>query len=109
MEGFHYLRVVVCYPYVLGIDWNRIDTLIASFIFTQSEIAAQTTWMNIVMIVDCFVYGLSVAIGSKISFFIVKDEIHNAKKTAFVANGTCFGFGIILGLILYFCSEGIAS
>jgi len=92
----------------LELIWNRIDTLIASFLFTQSEIAAQVTWMNIVMIMDCFSYGFAVSISSKISFFIVKEEISNAKKSAMIAIGTVFSLGVIFGLILWGFGPSIA-
>ena len=66
----------------LELLWNRVDTLIASFIFTESEIAAQASWMNLVVIVDCFSYGFGVSVSSKISYFMVQGDIATSKKAA---------------------------
>ena len=89
--------------------WNRLDTLIASFIFSESEIAAQCLFMNIVMVVDCFAYGFEFSITHKISYFIIKDDIKNAKKITVISNLVVLLIGIIQALTVYFCSNGIAN
>ena len=52
--------------------WNRLDTLITSFYFTEAEIATQASWNTSLMVVDCFAYGFGMAMTSVISEFIIK-------------------------------------
>ena len=66
--------------------WNRLDTLIASFLFTEAQIATQCLWMNIVMLMDCFSYGFEFSITSKISYFVIKDDIPSAKRVTWISN-----------------------
>lgn len=93
----------------LELFWVRLDTVIASFYFTESEIATQTSWGNVIMIIDCISYGFGLAMSSTISIFIVKLDIYNAKKSAFVANSTIFLIGIVLAVFLYIYSADIAA
>ena len=40
--------------FFLELLWNRLDTLVASFLFTDAEIATQSAWMNLVMVIGNF-------------------------------------------------------
>jgi Na+-driven multidrug efflux pump len=93
----------------LELLWNRIDTILVSFIFTESEIATQASWMNVVMVIDCFGYGFGVSIASSITAYIVQDKIYDAKKTSIIANAVIFVLGCVFGSLVYFFAEEIAS
>lgn len=58
----------------LELFWTRLDTIIASIWFNPLEIATQSSFGNIVMIMDCCAYGLSIATASMISKFIVQKK-----------------------------------
>jgi Na+-driven multidrug efflux pump len=40
---------------------------------------------------------------------VVKGEVKTARNTAIIANAIIFGFGVVLGLLLYFFSESVAN
>lgn len=94
---------------VLEILFSRIDTLIASFYFTDSELACQVSWMNIVMVMDCFAYGFGLSIASSISNFIVKKDIYNSIKVSIISNATVFLFGCVFAILLFIFNKEIAS
>lgn len=78
----------------LELFWNRMDTLICSLYFTEVEIATQSSWMNVVMTMDCFAYGFGIATASRISNYIVQGHVNTSIKSAIIANITVFCLGL---------------
>lgn len=93
----------------LELFWNRLDTLIASFYFTEAEIATQSSWMNSVMTMDCFAYGFGLAAASKISKFMIQENSRMAIKVCIIANLTIFCMGCVFGVLLHIKSEEVAA
>jgi hypothetical protein len=50
-KGFMRYEASFVALFFLELLWNRLDTLVASFLFEEAEIATQSAWMNIVMII----------------------------------------------------------
>jgi hypothetical protein len=50
-KGFMRYEASFVALFFLELLWNRLDTLVASFLFEEAHIATQSAWMNIVMII----------------------------------------------------------
>jgi len=62
---------VIC----LELFWGRIDGIILSIFFNETQIATHYSWMNVVCFVDAFCYGWGVSICEMLSNLMIKKRI----------------------------------
>lgn len=85
----------------LELFWCRLDTIIASFYFTQTEIAVQSSFTTLLMFVDCFAYGFGMATAALMSKTIVQLKVKTTKQIAIISHVTIMMFGALFTGLLW--------
>lgn len=93
----------------LELFWVRFDTILASFYFSQTDIAVQSALMNSVMIMDCFSYGFAIATSSGISRYIVQGKVRLSIKFSLAATIVSVTFGLLFASSLYIYSDALSK
>lgn len=81
---------VIC----LELFWGRIDGVIISIFFNQTQISTHFSWMNVVCFVDAFTYGWAVSICPIFSNLMIKKKIKTTQALALLSAVSISIFGL---------------
>lgn len=93
-NGFLNFEAAFVIMVILEMLWMRVDTVIASIYFKESQIAAQAAWAGVATFGDVFTYGFSISASTKISKFMCERKVKSAIISAILACVSVTGLGV---------------